>query len=56
MKITTNEKIGLTTLGLTGNVLLVAIIWGQISAWWLILAVLLLLSAVGFEVGKTNNR
>lgn len=40
---------GLSTAGITGNVLLVAVIWGQLSPWWLILAVLLILSGVGFE-------
>jgi hypothetical protein len=39
----------LSTAGLTGNVLLVAVLWGQISPWWLILAVLLILSGVGTE-------
>lgn len=40
---------GLSTAGITGNILLVAVIWGQISAWWLILAVLLILSGTGIE-------
>lgn len=40
---------GLSTAGVTGNVLLVAVIWGQLSPWWLILSVLLILSGVGFE-------
>jgi hypothetical protein len=40
---------GLSTAGVTGNVLLVAVLWGQISPWWLILAVLLILSGLGFE-------
>lgn len=55
MKISTVEKIGLTSLGLTGNILLAAVIWGQLSAWWLILSILLILSAAGVEMGKTKN-
>ena len=55
MKVSLNEKVGLTTAGLTGNVLLVAAIWGQISYWWLLLSVFLILSAVGFEVGKDKK-
>lgn len=39
----------LSTAGLTGNVLLVAVLWGQISPWWLILSVLLILSGMGIE-------
>jgi hypothetical protein len=55
MKISTTEKIGLTSLGLAGNILLAAVIWAQISPWWLILSVFLILSAVGVEIGKTKN-
>lgn len=55
MRMSLNEKVGLTTPGLAGNVLLVAAIWGQISMWWLILAIFLLLSATGFEIGKQKN-
>ncbi len=39
----------LSTAGLTGNVLLVAVLWGQLSPWWLILSVLLILSGMGIE-------
>lgn len=40
---------GITTVGITGNILLVAVLWGQISPWWLILAILLILSGAGLE-------
>jgi hypothetical protein len=43
----------LSTVGITGNVLLVAVLWGQISPWWLILAVLLIISGIGVE---TQNK
>ncbi len=40
---------GITTIGITGNILLVAVLWGQLSPWWLILAILLILSGAGIE-------
>jgi uncharacterized membrane protein YccF (DUF307 family) len=48
MKIPSN-KTGITTLGATGITLLAGVIWTDLSAWWLALAVLLILSAVGQE-------
>lgn len=43
---------GLSTVGITGNIILAAVLWDQISAWWLILAVFLLLSGTGIESRK----
>jgi hypothetical protein len=48
MKIPSN-KTGITTLGATGITLMAGVIWADLSAWWLILAVLLILNAVGQE-------
>lgn len=45
----TAKMVGLSTAGITGNILLVAVIWGQISVWWLILAIFLILSGAGIE-------
>ena len=49
MKISASTRSGLNTIGLTGVVLMTAVIWGQISPWWLLLAVPLILSGVGLE-------
>jgi hypothetical protein len=43
------HRSGVSTLGITGVVLMTGVIWNELSAWWLILAVLLILSAVGSE-------
>jgi hypothetical protein len=50
MKITSGS--GLTTAGAAGIAVLCAVMWGQISAWWLIAAVVLILSAIGHEQRK----
>ena len=56
MRMSLNEKIGLTSIGLAGNLILAGVIWGAISPWWLIISVVLLLAATGFEVGTSNKR
>lgn len=50
MKMTNSSGVG--TLGITGAVIVAGVIWGQISAWWLTLAVLLILSGVGSESSR----
>jgi len=40
---------GIGTTGTVGSILLVAVIWGQISPWWLLLSVPLIFSAIGQE-------
>jgi hypothetical protein len=42
----------ISTIGVTGNILLAAILWGQISPYWLFLAVPLILSGLGTESRK----
>lgn len=49
MKITNSNRSGLNTIGLTGVVLMSAVVWGQLSPWWLLLAISLILSGSGLE-------
>jgi hypothetical protein len=46
------SKTGIGTTGAVGCILLVAIIGEFISGWWLLLAIPLLMSAVGQESGR----
>ena len=52
---TFNEKTGLTTLGVTGNVILAGVIFGAISPWWLISSILCIVSALGHEQGLVKK-
>lgn len=54
MRIPTENRIGLSSTGVTGNLIIAGVIFGFISPWWLILGGLLVLSAVGIEVGKNR--
>jgi hypothetical protein len=51
MKIPEN-RIGLSTTGLTANVILAGVIFAGLNPWWLVLSILLVFSAIGIEVGK----
>lgn len=50
MKITDNSGIG--TMGLTGILLVGSVIWGQLTPWWLLLGVPLVLAGIGSETAK----
>jgi hypothetical protein len=43
---------GIGTTGAAGCIILAGVIWGQISAWWLIAGVFLLCSGIGQENKK----
>ena len=43
---------GIGTTGAVGCILLAGVIWGQISPWWLIASVLLIVSGIGQENAK----
>jgi hypothetical protein len=47
-----NVSGGLTTIGLLGVSLTVLVALDKISAWWLVLSVLCILTGVGMESGK----
>lgn len=46
------SKTSLTTLGLTGNLILAGVIFASLNPWWLVLAIFLIVTAFGHEVGK----
>ena len=49
MKFPIPNRVGLSTAGLTGNMILAGVIFSDLSAWWLIASVLLILSSIGTE-------
>jgi hypothetical protein len=49
MKFPLTNRVGLSTAGLTGNMILAGIIFADLSAWWLIASALLILSSIGTE-------
>lgn len=50
------NRVGLTTVGLTGNIIIAGVIFTELSAWWLILGVVLVMSATGIEVGQKKSQ
>lgn len=46
---TTPSTSGIGTTGAAGCVILAGVIWSQISPWWMILSVLLIISGIGQE-------
>jgi hypothetical protein len=55
MKLSSGEKTGITTIGATGLIILSGVIFTDLSAWWLILSVCCILSAVGHEHGLVKK-
>ncbi len=55
MKLSSGEKTGITTAGATGITILAGIIFANLSAWWLLLAVPFILSAMGHEFGLVKK-
>ena len=56
MKLPENRT-GLNCIGLAGCVVLAGVVFGQISVWWTVASVVLLLMGTGLESGKSakNN-
>lgn len=50
-----NERTGIGTMGLTGVVIVVGVIWGQLNPWWLILGCFLVASGIGSEAGVSKE-
>tara|TARA_Y100000361_G_scaffold145240_1_gene154203 strand:- start:990 stop:1163 length:174 start_codon:yes stop_codon:yes gene_type:complete len=50
-----NNRTGLSTIGLAGCVVLAGVIFTDLSAWWIVASIILLLMGVGLESGKSNN-
>lgn len=49
MRFPTANRVGLSTAGLTGNVILAGVIFADLSPWWLIASALFILSSIGTE-------
>lgn len=49
------NRVGLTTIGLTGNLIIAGVIFTPLNAWWLVLGVVLVMSATGIEVGQKKS-
>ena len=52
MKLSQENKTGIGTAGATGIIILAAVLWSQISPWWLLISVPLILSGIGSESHK----
>lgn len=52
---TNNNRTGLSTVGLTGIVILSGVIFADLSPWWLIASAFFILSGTGLESGSRNN-
>tara|TARA_R110001592_G_scaffold158352_2_gene389469 strand:- start:803 stop:973 length:171 start_codon:yes stop_codon:yes gene_type:complete len=56
MRIISQEKTGITTMGGTGIVILAGVIFSNLSPWWLLASAFFILSAVGHENGLTTKK
>ena len=43
------NRTGITTVGATGLLILSGVIFADMSSWWLVLAIMLIISAIGLE-------
>jgi hypothetical protein len=50
-----NERTGLTTIGLSGCIVLAGVIFGSLSPWWLFGSAFLILAGIGIESGQSNK-
>lgn len=52
---TFSDRTGITTTGAYGAIILAGVVFDFLSPWWLSLSILLWLSAVGIESGRTKK-
>jgi len=50
-----DTRTGLSTMGLTGIVVLAGVIFAGLNPWWLLVSGFFILSAIGLESGRNNN-
>jgi hypothetical protein len=48
------NRVGLTTAGLTGNVILAGVIFGSLNPWWLIVSIVMIMAGMGYESGRNQ--
>ena len=51
-----NNRVGVSTLGLAGCVVLAGVIFGDLHSAWLTASVILILMGVGVESGRAPNK
>jgi len=54
MKLPENRT-GLSTPGLAGITVMAGVIWQMIDPWWLVLGIILMLSGIGIESGRSSK-
>jgi hypothetical protein len=55
MKLSSGEKTGITTAGMTGITILVGVIFAGLNPWWLTLSAFFIISAIGQESGSVGK-
>ena len=50
MKFPYTNRTGLNSIGLLGNIIVAGVVFGDLSAWWLIAGLLLVVSGFGNEI------
>ena len=51
----TENRTGLSTIGLAGCIVLAGVVFNAINSWWIIAGIVLILMGTGLESGKTND-
>tara|TARA_B100000965_G_scaffold350578_1_gene324551 strand:- start:1302 stop:1472 length:171 start_codon:yes stop_codon:yes gene_type:complete len=51
----TENRTGLSTIGLAGCIVLAGVVFNAINPWWIIAGIVLILMGTGLESGKTND-
>ena len=54
MKLPESKPTGMSTMGATGLLITAGVIFADLSAWWLILSILLIISGIGIEAGSPD--
>ena len=49
------NRTGLSTTGLAGITVMAGVIWQMLNPWWLVLAIILMLSGIGIESGRSSK-
>ena len=52
----TENRTGLSSIGLAGCIVLAGVVFNAINPWWIIAGIFLVLMGTGLESGKTNDQ
>lgn len=50
-----HNRVGLSTAGLTGNMVLAGVMFAGLNPWWLIVSIFMIISAIGIENGNKEK-